>query len=169
MSFLIVSNDSTSMCAYVNRTSTRMFCHAQIDNSPLFLPADSTFADLVKADKNVALAAEGAITEYCWSHMRDIMCSNIARPCLVLTPPTDSGLCKSTCNAYIACNKQVDMQGDFLDLCNDKEFVIDNTKRSPENEKPICGSTGTLKPVVKYALIAMVALNAIVTLQHLSN
>lgn len=167
MSFTLVSNSTTAMCVDVNLGSTKFFCHAQISNGPIYLPLDYTPNQLREDDRRVALVAESAQPEYCWSVLRALMCENIARPCSVLTPPTDSGLCKSTCNNFVHCNGKIDRKGDFLDLCNDESYVVDDTRKDESGNYPLCGgkgSAGKLSASARYLLIATIGLNIIVGL-----
>lgn len=122
MTFSIVSNSSTAMCAIVENPPRRFFCHEEITNRrPIFLPLNYSMEKLMDDDLRVALAAQSFLTGRCTGEnsYRILICASIMRPCSIINPPTASLICKSTCNYY---------DGDCPSAaCNDKSSIVDDT------------------------------------------
>lgn len=163
MSLTIVSNSSTAMCATVNSTQ-RFFCHESFDTKlPLYLPAGYTFRDLVEADKKIALVAYSASIGTGWPYLRWMMCATEFKPCNTTEPPTDSGVCKSTCLEVARYSDGAYSYLSFGSLCADDKFVIDDTN---PNRTVICaGSRNRASSTsARVALVGLVAIQALILL-----
>lgn len=133
MTFAVVSNSSTGMCFTIENMTTRLFCNDEVKRGiPLYAPTFFTMKDLVERDFHTALTAKDfeGYSARCTNLIKKIACANVIRPCSIINPPTDSGICSSTCDFLKQkCGRK------YYTLCDFDSFIKNN-----KSDEAICAA-----------------------------
>ncbi len=121
-------------CVKITEDEYSWFCDEHVYKGSLYVPANFTLEDIVKADSLIGETMIASELSHCWTWRRHVACGFRFAPCATVRPPTPSGLCKSACEKLSDCDDEGGNNGDFIEAC-DMSFVVDDIK----DKKRVCG------------------------------